>query len=301
MVTSAKPRTAAGRRREQVQPSRPLADLFGRRQVHAEVTEQSDDDETRTAQTVGLMARYTREDSTSPIVHRAALDAIALLPERDAAKEAAAVWRWIRDRVTFRDDSDLAAAAGISGVDTATAEVLIRPVDILTMPHPVGDCDDYSMLAAAMLRALGIPSRFRTIAADQAEPENYSHIYVVAETPEGEIPLDASHGPRPGWQAPAVGKTRDWSIDPMSAGLGFAERPWWQTAINTGIKTTGNILTTRYAVPPAGTFVSGPEGTYYRQTGGGGVPYLPLDTGFGLGSMLPWIIGIGALFLIAKR
>jgi len=46
------------------------------------------------------------------------------------------------------------------------AEVLIRPVDLLAMRTPSGDCDDFSMLAAAMLRALGIRASFKTAAAD---------------------------------------------------------------------------------------------------------------------------------------
>lgn len=61
------------------------------------------------------------------------------------------VWARIRQDVQFRDDAEL--ARGITA-DPEQAEVLIRPVDLVTMPRPQGDCDDQAMLCASMLRAL---------------------------------------------------------------------------------------------------------------------------------------------------
>jgi len=290
MIASPSDRRSIGHNGGDLQP------YFGAGPVHGSLAAQSDDDELRTAHTVALMTRYAREDSRQPLIRRAALDAIRDLRPRNPRKEAAQVWAWVRRRVRLMEDAELAALAGV-GEPTET-EVLIRPVDLLSMVDPVGDCDDYSMLTASMLRALGIPSAFRAIAADASQPDTYSHVYVVALIDGRELALDASHGPRPGWEAPAVGKTRTWSIEPMNNGLGFNEpaAPWWQRGLDLGFQTTANILTTRLAQPPPGTFVSGPQGTYYRQQAGGGgsVPFVPFSGGT---SLLPWLL-IGGLALV---
>ena len=273
--------------------------LFGAAPVRAQLALQPADDELRTAHTVGLMARYAREDSRHPLIRRAALEAIRDLRQRNPRQEAGRVWRWIRDRVQFIEDRDIAALAGIRDADET--EVLIRPVDLVTMPEPSGDCDDYSMLTASMLRALGIPSAFRAIAADASQPDTYSHVYVVAFIDGQELVLDASHGPRPGWEAPAAGKVRTWRIDEMDNGLGLLDptTPAWQRWVDVGVNAAANIATTRFAQPPAGTFVSGPQGTFYRQRPDGAAPSLPIAAG---GSMLPWLLaGVVVLVLLARK
>lgn len=278
--------------------------LFGPRPVRATIRQQPAADEARTADTVHLMSRYAAEDARSPLVRRAALEAIEHLSERDTAKEAAAVWRWITRRVRYIADRQL--LNGLAGVEE-DAEVLVRPVDLLTMPQPAGDCDDHAMLAASMLRALGIPAAYRTIAADETTPD-YSHVYTIAETPAGELALDASHGPYAGWEATPTGKTRTWRLRDMPqrslAGLAAdtASIPWWQGAANIGINTASNILTARYAQAPPGTYYTGQTGTYYRPQAGEYIPDIPFTPAGSINPM--WLLlggGILVVLLIAKK
>ena len=61
------------------------------------------------------------------------------------------------------------ASMGIP-IQDPTKELLIAPPTLLAMPQPRGDCDDYAMLARAMLRAAGIRMSFITLKADEAQP-----------------------------------------------------------------------------------------------------------------------------------
>jgi hypothetical protein len=116
-------------------------------------------------------------------------------------------------RIRFQEDADTAKAYGLTGagstvgVDGAPViEILIRPADMLRTimaGQAVGDCDDYSMLCAALCRSLGYKVAFATVAGVPERPDVYSHVYVVAWTGDGtRVALDCSHGQYPGWEAP---------------------------------------------------------------------------------------------------
>jgi len=207
---------------------------------------------------VDRMREYATADAASPAVRAAAAAALAQYPELNPP---AAVWHWIKRHVRLVRDSDL--ARDLAGVPD-DAEVLVRPVDLLAMPQPAGDCDDCAMLTAAMLSALGIPARFRTVAEDENGP--YSHVYVIARYAGREIPLD-SHGPYPGWEARTAGKHRDWatrSTDTMGQ-LGISD--FWKELIRTGAGTGLDIAKARYGQPPSGTFIQQTDQgrLFYRQ------------------------------------
>ena len=230
------------------------------------------DDETATAQTIGMMAILAALDSDAPQIVGAMRDATAGCTT-DRLK-AAAIHRWVKARVRFVNDSSLAGF----DKDPDQAEVLVRPVDLLAMPAPAGDCDDFSMLVASMLRAAGIRCAFVTVAADPYSPD-YSHVYVQVFTRAGDrIPLDASHGPRFGWEAPATGKRRVWPIDAQSNlhGLGF---DWssFSNVLDTGINDATKILAPRYAVPQlnAGQYIQQGNSVLYQQPAGGSALSLP--------------------------
>jgi hypothetical protein len=291
----------------QTATAQPATDLGGRSQIfhpafgrNIKVLTLSrpipEDDETTTAQTIGVMSELARRDSTSPTVRRATTAAIAGAPDKESA--AAAIHRWIRRTVHFVQDATLA------GFDPnpEEAEVLVRPIDLLAMPKPSGDCDDFSMLAAAMLAAAGIGSAFKTVAADSSP--DYSHVYVVALLPSGAVPLDASHGPFLGWEAPAKGKTKVWPIDqPMKnlRGLGI---DWdaFSSVLNTGITDATKILAPRYAVPQlnAGQYIQTANGIMYQQPAGSTAGFsLPSVTSGN--TMLYLIGGLAVVLLVAGR
>lgn len=265
--------------------------------VNATIYRTPDDDEAATGQTIALMAHYVRQDSQSPIVRRAAAEAAAAAKGNTVADQAAAVWEWIRAHVRFLPDS--VPAAHITK-QPELSELLIRPVDLLTMPEPAGDCDDQSMLCAAMLRALGVETGFRTVAADAAQPQFYSHVYVVAYSPSGEIPLDCSHGPRPGWEVQPAGKVRTWRIEQMKT-LGAID---WGQLLQIGAQTGAEIAKARFGQPPAGTYIQDQNKVIYRQPEGSGpftFPGVGLQVGSGSSSSLLLIVGAVILLLAVSR
>jgi hypothetical protein len=70
------------------------------------------------------------------------------------------------------------------------------------------------MYAAALLVAAGVSASFVTVAADEADPGRYSHVYVAAYPKGGgRVPLDASHGEYPGWEVESrYGRRREWPV-----------------------------------------------------------------------------------------
>ena len=262
----------------------------------------SSDSETQTEQTISRMAEYVREDSEAPIIQTIAW---RLAPLGASAEQTASnVWYWVKLSTVFVRDSEAAAPVV---PEPELFEVLIRPVDLVRMRYQGGDCDDFAMLTAALLRALGVPAYFVTLAADEREPGRYSHVFVYAEVAPGRMmALDTSHGPYPGWEKKSAGKKRVWSVEnPMMqlGGLGASEydpytgswvdmspvvgspssaassgAPWWQNVISSGMK----ILSARYATPPAGTYIQTAGGVYSRGVPGA-VPYPPTTTGISIG------------------
>lgn len=119
-------------------------------------------DEAATAHTVGAMFQLASEDSAAPIIQAAA--DVATAGARNEAEALQGIFDWVKARLYFREDADAAQLAGLPD----EAEVLIRPVDILRMSTPAGDCDDFATLTAALLHAANIEPAFQTIAAEKA-------------------------------------------------------------------------------------------------------------------------------------
>lgn len=257
-------------------------------------------DDEATAITIAHMAHYAKQDSLSPIVRRSAMEAAATARSSEAADIVEAVFRWIQRRIRFQVDQ---ATATPVWQDAENTEVLIRPVDLLTMPRPAGDCDDFSMLCASLLRALGIETSFKTVAADPAAPHQYSHVYVIAHTPQGAIALDTSHGDRPGWEVRTSGKSRLWRVEDAMSQLGAL--PEWATElIKIGGQTGAKIAEARFGQPPEGTYIQRGDEIFFRQPQGSApfaFPGVGLNVGGGGSGTLLLVFGIVALLLVMKR
>jgi len=268
----------------------------------------SNDPDQATAETVTRMDQYAVEDSQSPIIAAAVHDATG---GGSLDRVANDVFWWIKRHVRFVPDAELARPLwnGQAEWVPEETEVLIRPRDLLRMRDPQGDCDDFSMLAKAMLLAAGIPTNFVTVAADRSAPDVFSHVYVESDLAGVDVPLDTSHGPRVGWEAAGVSRRLVWGDSMMirlhglaavaPGGLGYtfgneaaggAGGAWWERAIQTGL----NIAQNRYGVPPQGTFVQDPQGNVISRTVPGAVPYPP-GVGFGVG--VGGGLGTGALLI----
>jgi len=177
--------------------------------VNYEVRELSDDPDEQVAQTIALMRGYVREDWNQGPVIKDAGEVLAYSLGHDPVD---AVYWYVRRRLLFTRDETIAQPFSFAA---DVVEALIRPVDMAVLPEgsKIGDCDDYVMYAAALLKALGVESRFVTVAADPRDPGRYSHVYLAVYHQGGRIPFDASHGDYPGWETGSpYGKRREWNI-----------------------------------------------------------------------------------------
>jgi len=251
-------------------------------------------DDHATSDTAAIMAEVIRQDSRHPAIAAAAAAAVAGRPT--VADKLTGIFEWIKTRVLFRDDAE--AARNLQGFTLARpedTEVLIRPADLLQMFTPAGDCDDFTMLAAAMMRASGIPAALATIAADLRDPGTYSHVYAVAHTPAGDIAMDTSHGPGPAWYAAAApnGKTQLWEIDGPMKNLGST--PDWAAQL----LAAGTDIAKMQATPEG--YYRGSDGTVYRlpEQPTNANPFLyagSAQAGSGSGTLLLIVI-VAAVFL----
>ncbi len=178
--------------------------------IQYEATSISDDPDTQVAQTCALMAKYVREDADSPEI---LTDCIEASGSTDPATIAADCWAFVRGRIQFVND-EVTAQPFTGMFRDGIVETLVRPRDMSAMQGKrTGDCDDFSMYLAALLTANNIPCKFVTLAADPADPSRYSHVYVAAYIDGQRLPLDASHGPHAGWEAPnKFWKRAEWPI-----------------------------------------------------------------------------------------
>lgn len=175
--------------------------------IRLAVADSSSDDDTAVQQTLEQMARIIQRSACHPVVQSAAAAIAAQLPPGSTrAQIAEAVWAYVRSRVSFVPDARIIPGA---------REVLIEPPLLLSMIRPAGDCDDFTMSVAAILSALGVPVRPMAIAANPAEPEMFSHVYATAVLEDSTplpivFPVDASHGPYAGWEAPVHFRKLPW-------------------------------------------------------------------------------------------
>lgn len=163
----------------------------------------------QTAAVIGIMSDYAVADSSSPEIQRDAAQAIA---ECAGCSAAEAVFWFVKKRLQFvRDEETVQPFQGAAGGGTLV-EALIRPRDMSTLTNTrLGDCDDFSMYTASLLLALGVPASFVTVAASPGN-NDFSHVYVAAYQNGVRVPLDTSHGDRPGWETPNAHRIQEWEV-----------------------------------------------------------------------------------------
>lgn len=274
--------------------------------IRASSTVLSDDPDEAVAQTIEVMGRYAVEDSRDPAIGALA----AQLRGATDRQTIANIWNWIRARLQFVDDSVIGERAGLGSIH----ELLIRPADIVHMQPAQGDCDDFSMLGAALLTACNIPAQFVTVAAAPEAPNEYTHVYLLADG----TPFDSSHGQWIGWEVPnTFNKRQEWGLNgvPMErvhrrmglSGLGAdfhvegtAPAPqWWEGLLGAGI----DIAKARYGVPPENTVIQTAGGTVQRLSYPG-VGVNVTSSGFPSFPSWIWIAGlalVALLFLGGRR
>lgn len=142
-------------------------------------------------QTLAVMRRMVHEAKTDPAILQAARNTIFVTPANNAWAEAEALFELVRDKIRYVRD--------IHGVET-----LSTPVK--TLQASLGDCDDQTTLLAALLEAVGYPTRFVIAGYNGVYPE---HVYLqvllgAPDTLEGDwLDADPTQAGMPlGWAPP---------------------------------------------------------------------------------------------------
>lgn len=154
------------------------------------------------AATVAAMRRLVHgpQGVKSYLVRQKTLEAV-----RGVARgqhEIDAIYNFVKDNIEFRGEY---------------GETLQSPEATLNLG--AGDCDDQSVLTAAMLNSIGYETRFTTVALNSS-PDEYSHVYCeVRDKQTGQwIPLDTTVSTAyPGW-APEDDVARSQSYGVIPAG-----------------------------------------------------------------------------------
>lgn len=153
------------------------------------------------ALTIGFMRQAAEHGQGDPQIRQLALKIVASVPNNDTAGELAAIYRWVKANIAFRGELD---------------ETVQSPE--VTLKFMAGDCDDFSVLIAALAGALGYQWDFKTVALSQTAGD-FTHVYpVVEDYASGQwVPLDATvEGAYPGWEPAGITRAATWK------GLGMA-------------------------------------------------------------------------------
>lgn len=117
--------------------------------------------------TLSHMERLTNNAFLSPVIRRQAAKASAHCHPSDSRCIAASLMVWVQRTMRFMKDP--------LGVEALHDPVMIAK-EIERGGKPFGDCDDFSMYLAALLKASGLPAAFRAVGFNGGR---LSHVYVV--------------------------------------------------------------------------------------------------------------------------
>lgn len=127
----------------------------------------------RDAETADIISTILHADTDS---ERCIID-VSCLRGASARETMRNVWAFVRENIRYRPDR-----AGHERVKSPCA----------LFSEGVGDCKSFSIAEGAMLRALGIPYRYRFTSY---APGDFTHVYIVATDPAtgDDVILDAVH------------------------------------------------------------------------------------------------------------
>jgi transglutaminase-like putative cysteine protease len=135
------------------------------------------------------MTELARQGRKNPVIRAKAVELTARLPQKHWIAEIAALHRFVRDDVRYvRDVRD------VETVHTPEAVLELRS----------GDCDDKSVLLAALLESIGHPARYVAVGF---QPGRYSHVYVqtlVGRKPGKWLGLETTEPVALGWEPRGV-------------------------------------------------------------------------------------------------
>ncbi len=132
--------------------------------------------------------------SNAPEVRSKAEELTSGLPERDERSEVEAIYHYVLRHFRYVHDP-------LNVEMVKSPEVIQREINGTGFFN--GDCDDATTYLAALLESIGIPVDAAIISKPGSPDSAYCHIYPVAKTRSGDIPLETTvRGVAAGWQAP---------------------------------------------------------------------------------------------------
>ena len=138
------------------------------------------------AASLRVMSQLVREYKKNPRIRDLAAQLVSDLPQKNFPGEAARLHQYVRDEVRYL-------------LDVRDVETIQTPT--LTLDLGAGDCDDKSLLLAALLESIGHHTRFLAVGFTPGEIDHVlvetkiGDQFVAAETTE-QVPL--------GWRPPNV-------------------------------------------------------------------------------------------------
>jgi transglutaminase-like putative cysteine protease len=136
--------------------------------------------------TLYKMREWVRASKVAAPIRDKAVSLVMYTAPKDWYGQVYAVWRFVKDNIKYiRDINDV--------------ETLHWPEQVLSQGF--GDCDDHSMLIAALLESIGHPTRFVAIGFD---PDIFSHVYAETLVGNSWIPLETTEDVQIGWSPPGV-------------------------------------------------------------------------------------------------
>lgn len=123
-------------------------------------------------QTAQIMRQIVDQYKTNVDIRSLALSIVDFLPGKDEAGEIAAIFAYVRDKIRYVKD--------VAGVETlATPDV--------TLHFGQGDCDDQSVLLAALLESIGYQTGFKLVSYGGP---TFEHVYVLVHLRGNWFPAD---------------------------------------------------------------------------------------------------------------
>jgi transglutaminase-like putative cysteine protease len=152
-----------------------------------------------TKKTVGYIIGLIKEGAKDFDVRQTAIDILfqhAIRP-KDYLGEIRALFEWVKNNVRYTRDIHR-----VELLHTARRMLELR----------AGDCDDMTILLAAMLKAIGHPVRLALVGFNPQRKALFTHIYLEAFCKGVWIPLDATMNKPLGW-APRADHKQYFPVD----------------------------------------------------------------------------------------
>ena len=118
-------------------------------------------------QTLYAMQQLTNQAITNELIRAQAAHAVASCSPGDTICQQASLMIWVQRKMQFVKDP-----LGVEALHDPKAIALA----IHHGKQPWGDCDDFSMYLAALMKSIGIPASFRAVGFNGGP---LSHVYVV--------------------------------------------------------------------------------------------------------------------------